>query len=69
MAREIHKTLNLLHYSRSDFIISEKGIYFLEVNTLPGLTEDSLIPKSLEAVGSSLPEFLDHVISLAIEEG
>ena len=69
LAREIHKTLDLRHYSRSDFIISNKGIYFLEVNTLPGLTEASLISKSLGAVGSSLPEFLDHVISLALEEG
>ena len=68
LAREIHKTLNLRHYSRSDFIISEKGIYFLEVNTLPGLDPICLIPKSLEAIGSSLPEFLDHVITLAIEE-
>ncbi len=65
LAREIHKLLGLRHYSRSDFIVSTKGIYFLEVNTLPGLTEESLMPKALTAVGSTFPEFLDHIISIA----
>ncbi|MDP3996783.1 MAG: hypothetical protein Q8P86_03775 [bacterium] len=60
--------MGLRHYSRSDFIIHPKrGIYFLEANTLPGLTEESLLPKSVVAVGSSLTEFLDHVISLAVK--
>ena len=59
----VHEELGLRHYSRSDFIVHPKrGVYFLEVNTLPGLTSESLFPKSVAAVGSSLPEFLDHVI-------
>lgn len=67
-AKAIHKDLGLRHYSRTDFIVHPKrGLYFLEVNTLPGLTPESLLPKSLKAVGSSLPEFLDHVITLARE--
>jgi len=66
MARSAHRALGLRHYSRSDFIVTPKGIYILETNTLPGLTEQSLLPKSLEAVGSSLPEFLDHVVNLAL---
>ncbi len=61
-----HNTLGLRHYSRSDFIVTTRGIYILETNTLPGLTESSLIPKALHAVGSSMPEFLDHVINLAM---
>jgi D-alanine--D-alanine ligase len=65
MARAVHEGLGLSHYSRSDFIVSPRGIYFLEVNTLPGLTTESLLPKAVEAVGSKLPEFLDHVITLA----
>ena len=66
-ARDIHHALGLRHYSRSDFIVSPNGIYFLEVNTLPGLTEESLFPKALDAIGCSLPEFLDHITSLALE--
>lgn len=65
-ARNIHRKLNLRDYSRSDFIVAKDGIYFLEVNTLPGLTEASLVPRSLEAVGSGLPEFLDHIVERAL---
>jgi D-alanine-D-alanine ligase len=66
-ARAIHKQLGLRHYSRSDFIVTPRGkIYFLEVNTLPGLTPESLLPKSLEAVGFSFADFLDHIIRLAL---
>jgi D-alanine-D-alanine ligase len=65
LARAVHAGMNLAHYSRSDFIVSPRGIYFLEVNTLPGLTEESLLPKAVEAVGSKLPDFLEHVITLA----
>lgn len=64
-ARAVHEGLGLRHYSRSDFIVSPRGIYFLEVNTLPGLTTESLLPKALAAGGTSLSQFLDHVISLA----
>jgi len=68
-AETIHRELGLRHYSRSDFIVHPKrGVYFLEANTLPGLTSESLLPKSLQAVGSSLPEFLDHVLRLARED-
>lgn len=67
LAVAAHKVLGLRHYSRSDFIISpRRGIYILEVNTLPGLTSESLLPKSLNAVGCSLPDFLDHLITLAL---
>lgn len=69
MAVEAHRVLGLRHYSRSDFILSPKrGIYILEVNTLPGLTKESLLPKSLTVVGCSFPYFLDHVLTLALEE-
>ena len=63
LARLVHTELGLAHYSRSDFIVASDGIYFLEVNTLPGLTESSLVPRALEAVGSSLPAFADHLVT------
>jgi len=64
--KAVHRALELSHYSRSDFILSPHGLYFLEANTLPGLTKQSLLPKSLEVVGSSLAEFLEHTIELAL---
>ena len=69
LASLIHTGLNLDHYSRSDFIIHpKKGIYALEVNTLPGLTDESLIPKMLAAVGADVPSFIDHIIRLALKK-
>lgn len=65
----IHKDLGLSHFSRSDFIVSpRRGVYFLEVNTVPGLTKKSLLPKSLESIGLSFKEFIHHVISLALNK-
>lgn len=66
LAGEVHRLLGLRHYSRSDFIISPRGIYILEVNTLPGLTEQSLVPNSLRAAGIPYDQFLDHIITLAL---
>ena len=68
-AQLVHQTLNLRHYSRSDFIVSDDGIYFLEVNTLPGLTAESLFPKSIEAVGGSYTDLVQHLIEQAAVSG
>ncbi len=67
-AVKIHKSLGLRHYSRADFIVSPRGIYALEVNTLPGLTSESLFPKAMAAVGCSYGGFLDHLISLTLRK-
>lgn len=65
-AKTMHEALGLRHYSRSDFIVSPRGVYYLETNTLPGMTAESLLPKSLAAVGVQFPEFLTHLIDLAL---
>lgn len=67
-ARVMHGALGLRHYSRSDFIVSPKGIYYLETNTLPGLTQESLLPKSLVSVGITLPDFFTHLTDLALHK-
>ncbi len=67
MAVAIHKAIGAGHYSRSDFMVHPKrGVYALEINTLPGLTPNSLLPKEMIAVGSSYSELLDHLIKLAL---
>ncbi len=69
LAQKAHNALGLRHYSRSDFIINlRRGIYILETNTLPGLTQESLVPKSLRAVGSDTHELVDHLIVLALKK-
>jgi len=66
MAAKSHDALGLRHYSRTDFRIHPKrGIYALETNSLPGLTDQSLMPKSLEPIGATYKEMLTHIINLA----
>lgn len=65
--KRIYQNLSLRDYAGFDFIVSKRGIYLLEVNTLPGLTDASFLPKALDSVGAKLPQFLDHVITLAVQ--
>ena len=46
IAIKIHKLLGLSTYSRNDFLVLDDKIYFLESNTLPGMTTTSLLPRS-----------------------
>jgi len=61
----VHKTLGLSQYSRSDFIIKDRKPYFLEVNTHPGLTENSLYPKAAQAVGMTFDQLVAHLVTTA----
>jgi D-alanine-D-alanine ligase len=64
-ALRAHKALSCSGYSRTDFIISDRGPVFLETNTLPGLTKASLYPKALTAQGIAFADFLTDQIALA----
>ena len=64
-ALRAHQAMSCSGYSRSDFIVSEKGPIFLETNTLPGLTKASLYPKALKAQGIEFADFLRDQIALA----
>lgn len=66
-SRLAHDTLGLRQYSRSDFMIAPDGVYFLEINSLPGLTEQSLFLKALDAVGSTYKELIRHLLQDALE--
>lgn len=60
-----HQTLNCAQYSRSDFLIRDGEVYYLETNTLPGLTEESLYPKAAAAVGLEFKDLVLHLINTA----
>ncbi len=64
-AKDAHRALGLSHFSRADFIVTPRAAYLLEVNALPGLYQGAAFPPMLEAVGSSVREFLEHSIKLA----
>ncbi|MGF6353142.1 D-alanine-D-alanine ligase [Paenibacillus sp. 4624] len=55
-------------YARVDMLIREGVPYVLEVNTLPGLTRNSLLPKSAAAAGISFAKLLDTIIDLSLKE-
>lgn len=61
-ARRVFITLNSKDYARVDMIVNDNGIYVLEINTLPGMTSHSLIPKELNIKKISYSEFLDNLI-------
>jgi D-alanine-D-alanine ligase len=54
-----HVALNCEGYSRSDLVYADDGIYYLETNTLPGLTTSSLVPQELAVAGIEFREFLE----------
>ena len=61
-----HTTLGCVGYSRTDVVAADDDhIYFLELNTLPGLTTASLLPKELQAAGIEFRDFLERQIELA----
>lgn len=66
MATDIHITLGCNLYSRHDFIYKDNNLYYLETNTQPGLTRNSLIPKEADAVGLSYPKLIDFLIKNSI---
>src|SRR3972149_1559562 len=62
-----HISLGCEVYSRADFRLSnELKPYCLEVNTLPGMTSTSLVPKMAKAVGISFEELIEKIITLSL---
>lgn len=68
IAEKIHTLANLDHISRTDIIVSADGaLYVLETNTIPGLTEQSLLPKAALASGMSSAQFAKKLVELALQ--
>jgi D-alanine-D-alanine ligase len=62
-----HRCLGCRDLSRSDFMVDEDGhLYLLEVNTIPGMTETSLLPKAAAAAGISFPELCRALVLQAL---
>ena len=59
---KIYEHLGCAGLVRVDYISAEEGLYFLEVNTIPGMTSASLVPQMVRASGMSMTDFLTTVI-------
>jgi len=73
MAHEIaltaHRALGCRGLSRTDIIATHEAMYVLEVNTIPGMTPTSLLPRAAAAAGIEFSRLLDMLIEFALEEG
>ena len=66
MARSIYDILKMDGFSRSEFIFKGDTPYFLEMNTVPGLTEESILPQQAACAGISLAELFTNAIEEAM---
>lgn len=62
-----HRALYCEGYSRTDMILKDREIFVLETNTIPGMTETSLLPRAARTAGIPFPKLLDMLIELGIE--
>lgn len=68
LARMAHVAVGCEALSRSDFLVDASGnVFFLELNSLPGMTATSLFPEGANACGISFPELMDHLVALAVQ--
>lgn len=67
-ALKFHRALGLSVYSRTDFILDAEGrAWCLEVNTLPGMTPNSLIPKAAKVDGISYAQLCETIVELSLQ--
>ncbi|WP_185868940.1 D-alanine--D-alanine ligase [Blattabacterium cuenoti] len=68
IAKKVYNSLNLSGISRAEYIIVNEEPFFLEINTVPGLSEKSIFPKQLKIAGISLSDAFKDYINSSIEK-
>lgn len=67
IALQVHKSLGVRHLSRTDMIIRPNSeVVVLELNTIPGLTDQSLYPKEAAAAGITMEELVEHFVEMSL---
>ncbi len=67
-AKHIYEVLKLDGFSRSEFIFKDGQPHFLEVNTIPGLTKESILPQQAAQAGISMSDLFDNAIQQALHK-
>ena len=67
VAKKIYDILNISGFSRSEFIFVNSEPYFIEINTVPGLTAKSILPQQAKVAGISLAELFESTIEAALQ--
>jgi len=68
ISKNIYNLLNMSGITRSDFIIQEGVPYFIEINSTPGLSEESIVPKQAREAGMELSELFGILVEQALYE-
>ncbi len=66
VAKKVYETLKMKGFSRAEYIFINDEPYFLEINTVPGLTNESLLPKQAKEAGISLEDLFANAIETAL---
>jgi len=66
VAKQVYKVLNMRGFSRSEYIFIGDDPYFLEINTVPGLTDGSLLPQQVAKAGISLEDLFGNAIEASL---
>ena len=66
VAKKIYKALNMSGFTRSEFIFVKDEPHFLEMNTVPGLTLESILPQQAKEAGITLEELFENAIQMAL---
>ena len=67
LAKKVYEILKITGFSRSEFIFKDGEPHLLEMNTVPGLTKESILPKQAAAAGISLVALFDNAIEEALK--
>lgn len=68
-AEEVFRALRLQTYARMDFLMEEDGTYYcLEANTLPGMTDTSLLPQEAQAMGMGYEDLCQHIVDISLKK-
>ena len=69
LSRRVFEALGCRHLSRIDWIVGpNEGLWFLEVNTIPGFTNHSLVPKAAAKIGIPFDELVERLVRMAMED-
>lgn len=67
LSKQIHLLIGANGLTRTDFVLKSNKFYFLEINTIPGITKESICPKEAKAAGISFGSFLDKQVKMVLK--
>lgn len=67
VAKRVYEILKIKGFSRSEYIFKDGEPYLLEINTVPGLTKESILPQQAKAAGIELADLFDNAIVEALK--